>query len=131
MTLHPIHDAIAATRHQVSTWFHPYHQQEAPVNRLAETIKADLAAAGHQVDQAMHDILAHRLSIASVLNYAADEMTRLQASPLAGLAERYVGLDPAIAATVVHVADIVAADGARMLAGPVPVAPSEPTPAQP
>lgn len=126
MTPHPIHDAIAATRHQVSTWFHPYHhQQEAPVNRLAETIKADLAAAGHQVDQAMHDILAHRLSIASVLNYAADEMTRLQASPLAGLAERYVGLDPAIAATVVHVADIVAADG------PVPVAPSEPTPAQP
>jgi len=118
MSLHPIHDAVA----QMGGWFHPHHDQAgAPamnVASLTDGLIRDLEAAGHTVTQDMRDIIEHRHDIASVLSHAADFMGRIQASAWAPLFERYAGLDPAVVATAVHVVDVIAADGARMLAGP-------------
>lgn len=119
--------------YEITDWFRKprYHQpqpQGAAMNNLVETIKQDFAAlvqAGHTAEDALHNALTKRLGIVSVLNHAADEMARLQASPLAPIVERYIGLPPAVASTVVHVVDVVAQDAAALLAGP------QPEPAQP
>lgn len=115
---------------------HPHHTgntQGATMNRLAETIKNDLAAAGHTVDDAVHQILAHRLNIVSVLQWTADEMNRFQGNPLADLVERYAGLPPAAVETVIHFADLGAQEAVKLLGGTPPTAlPSpEPPPADP
>lgn len=139
-TAAPIFAALARAAHTAGhditsllTHAHYHHHQnphttgDTPVNALIDTIKQDLAGAGHTIDQAVHDILTHRLSITSVLAYAAEEITRIQSSPLAPLAERYIGLPPAAAAAVAHVADVVAQDTAALLTGTPPA----PDPAQP
>ena len=103
---------------------------DAPMHiaSLTDGLIHDLEAAGVAVTDDMRKIIANRHGIVSVLSHTADYMNLIQNSAWAPLFERYAGLDPSVVATAVHVVDVIAADGARMLAGPQP--PAEGAPAQ-
>ena len=107
---------------------HGHHNQEEPmIATLVARIEQDAHAAGHTVDQALHDVLTHHLTIAAMAAHVADEIAVIQNNPLTPLAERYGGLPPAAITTVTHVVDALAAglDGLTGGAGSQP----EPAPA--
>jgi hypothetical protein len=90
----------------------PDHQEDhmTALSNLISAIERDAQAAGHTVDGALHTVLQHHLSAASVLQHAADEAAALEGSPFVALAEEFAGLPPGLTATVAKYARELATD---------------------
>ena len=100
---------FARLAHEVGDWFHPHHSQGAPVS-IIDVIKADLQAAGHTVDDAVHQVLSKHLGVANMAAYVANELVSLQATPWAQLGEKWAGVDPHLVSTGLRYADQIIHD---------------------
>lgn len=90
------------TRHH-----HDYPQnqttKEPAMNHLLTAIETDLTAAGHTIDQAIHDVLTRHLTLAGTAAHLAAEIAALTSNPLIGQLETVAGLTPAAQQAVAQI----------------------------